>query len=171
MFLIALKKEQQNYKPIPVIRKVDAGIIQKNFLSRKQDIEDFLIFNSLVIGLLWLSIVVPPLIDGTVIPLQVEHYTTLIVQALDLGILLPAAFISGILIIRKTPLGYLIAPIYFVFLALLMTALTSKILAMKIFAYNVIPAIFIIPAFNLITIVCTIIIFKNIKENATTQYK
>ena len=35
-----LKKEQQNYKSIPVIRKVDAGMIQKKFLSIKQDIED-----------------------------------------------------------------------------------------------------------------------------------
>jgi len=36
----ALKKEQQNYKPIPVIRKVDKGMIQKNYLSIKQDVED-----------------------------------------------------------------------------------------------------------------------------------
>jgi len=36
----ALKKEQQNYKPIPVIRKVDDGMIQRNYLSIKQDVED-----------------------------------------------------------------------------------------------------------------------------------
>lgn len=36
----ALKKEQQNYKPIPVIRKVDSGMIQRNYLSIKQDVED-----------------------------------------------------------------------------------------------------------------------------------
>jgi TusA-related sulfurtransferase len=35
-----LKKEQQNYKPIPVIRKVDNGMIQRNYLSIKQDVED-----------------------------------------------------------------------------------------------------------------------------------
>ena len=86
----------------------------------------FLIFASIAIALLWLSIVVLPLLTGTIIPLEVEHYTTLIVQGLDLGILLPAAFISGILFIRKKPLGYLLAPVYFVFLSLLMTALTAK---------------------------------------------
>jgi len=124
----------------------------------------FLIFNSIVIALLWLSIVVPPLLNGTIIPSQVEHYTTLIVQGLDLGILLPAAFISGVLFIRKKHYGYLLAPVYFIFLSLLMTALSAKVIAMKILGYNVIPVIFIIPAFNLITIICTIIILNKIKE-------
>jgi hypothetical protein len=36
----ALKKEQQNYKSIPVIRKVETGMIQRNYLSIKQDVED-----------------------------------------------------------------------------------------------------------------------------------
>ena len=122
----------------------------------------FLIFNSIAIGFLWLSIVVPPLLDGSVIPAQVEHYTTLIVQGLDLGILLPAAFICGVLLIKKRALGYLLAPVYLVFLSLLMTALTAKVIAMSVFGYNVIPVIFIIPTFNLISIVSTVALLKNI---------
>jgi len=35
----ALKKEQENYKPIPVIRNVDNGMIQRNYLSIKQEME------------------------------------------------------------------------------------------------------------------------------------
>ena len=124
----------------------------------------FLVFNSIVIGLMWLSIVIPPLLDGTVIPLQVEHYTTLIVQGLDLGILLPAGLISGVLLIRKKPSGYLSAPVFFVFLSLLMTALSAKIIAMKTLGYHVIPAIFIIPAFNVITIICCLAILRSVKN-------
>lgn len=122
----------------------------------------FLIFNSIAIALLWLGIVVPPLLDRTIIPVQVEHYTTLIVQGLDLGILLPAAFISAVLFIRKKPLGYLLCPVYFIFLSLLMSALTAKVIAMARLGYNVIPVVFIIPAFNLVAIVCTIFILKGI---------
>jgi hypothetical protein len=117
---------------------------------------------------LWLTIVIPPLFDGTIIPVQVEHYTTLIVQGLDLGILLPAAFIAGVLFIRKKPLGYLLCPVYFVFLSLLMSALTAKVVAMVMLGYNVIPAIFIIPAFNILSILCSIIIFKHIQRNNLT---
>jgi hypothetical protein len=156
------------YSFILVILSFNSGSLQHSFKPSVpvKITGRFLIFNSIVIGLLWLSIVVPPLIDGTIIPVQVEHYTTLIVQGLDLGILLPAGLISGILLIKRKESGYLFAPIYFVFLSLLMTALSAKIIAMKILGYNVIPAIFIIPAFNAITIICAFIVMKNIKTNA-----
>jgi hypothetical protein len=85
----------------------------------------FLIFNSLAMAVLWLGIIVPPLLNGSIVPEQLEHYTTLIVQGLDLAILLPAAFIVAVLFIRKRPFGYLLCPIYFIFLSLLMTALTA----------------------------------------------
>jgi hypothetical protein len=122
----------------------------------------FLIFNAACIALLWLSIVLPPLLDGTVIPLPAEHYTTLIVQGMDLAILLPAAIISGILFINKKRLGFLLCPVYFVFLSLLMTALTAKLIMMAMSGYNIVPAIFIIMVFNAASIICTAAILKHI---------
>ena len=156
------------YSFILIILSFDANALQDSFKPSipAKITGGFLVFNSIVIGLLWLSIIVPPLLNGTIIPLQVEHYTTLIVQGLDLGILLPAGFMSGVLLIRKKPFGFLFAPVFFVFLSLLMTALSAKIIAMKTLGYNVIPAIFIIPAFNIITIVCSIIILKSIKQTS-----
>ncbi len=124
----------------------------------------FLIFNTLAIALLWLGVVIPPLLDGSVIPQQAEHYTTLIVQGLDLGLLLPLSFISGLLFIQRKPMGYLLAPIYFGFLSLMMTALTAKVLAMAQLGQEVIPAIIIIPLFNITAIVCTIFILKHIQS-------
>lgn len=124
----------------------------------------FLIFNSLAIGMLWLGVVVPPIMDGTIIPEQVEHYTTLIVQGLDLGLLLPLSFVSGWLFIQRKPMGYLLAPIYFGFLSLLMTALTAKVIAMAQLGQEVMPAIIIIPLFNITAILCTVLIFKHLKE-------
>ncbi|HMI63691.1 MAG TPA: hypothetical protein VK518_22400 [Puia sp.] len=38
--LAALKKEKENFKPLPIIKQVDAVIIQRNFLQIKQDIEN-----------------------------------------------------------------------------------------------------------------------------------
>jgi hypothetical protein len=124
----------------------------------------FLIFNSIAIGLMWLGVVVPPLFDGSIIPKEVEHYTTLIVQGLDLGLLLPLSFVSGLLFIKRNPFGYLLAPVYFIFLSLLMLALSAKVVAMGLLGQNVIPAIVIIPMFGLIAISCSVVIFKNIKE-------
>jgi hypothetical protein len=123
----------------------------------------FLIFNSTAIILLWLSIIIPPLLDGTVIPLQVEHYTTLIVRGLDLGILLPGAIITGILFFRNHSLSFFLAPVYFIFLSILMTALTSKVVGMYLLGYNVIPVIFIIPIFAILSWVSSWIILRAMK--------
>ncbi len=38
----ALKKEQDNYKEIPVIRKLDNSMIQRNYLQIKQDVQEII---------------------------------------------------------------------------------------------------------------------------------
>lgn len=125
----------------------------------------FLIFNSIAIAFLWLEMIIPPLLDGTIYPDALNHFTTLIVQGLDLGLLLPLCFVSGWLLIKKESLGYLAATTYIIFLSFLMTALTAKIIAMAGHGVNVIPVIFIIPAINLITITCAVLMIKNIKRH------
>ncbi|MDP3453102.1 MAG: hypothetical protein Q8R90_09115 [Bacteroidales bacterium] len=122
----------------------------------------FLIANSVSIAFLWLSIIVPPLLDGSIYPVELDHYTTLIVQGFDLGLLLPICFVSGILLLKKKAEGYLYSTIYLVFLSILMTALTAKIIAMAMNDVNVIPVIFIIPSINIITITGAVLMVKSI---------
>ena len=122
----------------------------------------FLVFNAIVIALMWLGSVIPPLLDGTIYPDSLHHYTTLIVQAFDLGLLLPISLVAGILLMQKKPMGYITAVPYIIFLSILMTALTAKIIAMGINGVNIIPAVFIIPVFNLTTIVLAVLTLRNI---------
>lgn len=124
----------------------------------------FLIINAVMIALLWLGVVIPPLAGGTIIPGQVQHYTTLIVQGFDLGLLLPAAFVAGWSAIRGNHLGYLFTIIYLIFLSLLMTALVSKILFMASAGAEVIPVIFIMPSIAVISIIFSTILLRNIRE-------
>jgi hypothetical protein len=124
----------------------------------------FLIFTASCIALLWLNIIVPPLLDGTIIPAAVQHYTTLTVQGMDLALFLPVAFVSGVLLLKKNRFGYLMATVTLVFLPLLMTALTAKIIAMAGAGVSVIPVIFIIPAIGIVSIVCCLLLFKSIRE-------
>lgn len=37
-----LKQEQNNYKEIPVIRKLDYAMVQRNYLQIKQDVQDII---------------------------------------------------------------------------------------------------------------------------------
>lgn len=123
----------------------------------------FLILNALLIAMLWLEIVVPPLLEGSVIPEEAEHYTTLIVQGLDLGLLLPLAVAAGIFFIQRKPIGFLAAPVYLVFLSILMIALIGKIIALGFLGQNIIPVVYIIPSIAIVSITLTIWVLNSLK--------
>ncbi len=122
----------------------------------------FLIINGAIIASLWLMEVVPPLIDGSLYPSGLDHYTTLIVQGLDLAFFLPLSIICGCMLLKGRVLGVLGSAIYLVFLVYLMTALTAKLIAMGINAVEIMPAIIIIPSILVIDIFAALIIFHRI---------
>jgi hypothetical protein len=117
-----------------------------------------------MIGYLWLARVIPTLINGSV-PLEVEHGTTLTVQAFDLAFFLPGVFLSGLLLIKKKPFGYMSAPIATVANALIMAALLSKGISMNLARIEgVLPMIIMTSIFEFLAIVSLIFIFKNVNE-------
>lgn len=124
----------------------------------------FLIINSVLVALLWLGIIIPPLLDGSIYPEGLQHYTTLIVQGFDLGLLLPISFVVGLLAVRGKGIGYLFSSVYVILLSFLMIALTSKILFMADAGQNVIPVIFIMPTIALIAIIFSVLILRNVKK-------
>lgn len=70
-------------------------------------------------ALLWLSEIVPGLLAGRGSTSAGDYRVpTNPVHVLDLAIFLPAVFASGVLLLRKDPLGYATAPSQLVFLAL-----------------------------------------------------
>jgi hypothetical protein len=63
----------------------------------------------------WLGLsIVPALLLGQA-PREVASYTTLVTHVLDLGIIAPAAFLAGILLLRRAPLGYFLSATFLVF--------------------------------------------------------
>lgn len=59
--------------------------------------------------LAWLGRIVPPLLQGGT-PI-LENSTTLVIQAMDLGLILPLAYVSGILLLQRKAWGYLLASV------------------------------------------------------------
>ena len=59
-------------------------------------------------------------------------------------------------------MGYLLAPVYLVFLSLLMTALLAKIIAMGQVGAQIVPAVFIIPTILVVTIGTTVALLRKI---------
>lgn len=66
----------------------------------------FCIFAGLGTVFIWSSELVPSVIDPTVIPQHLAHYTTLVTHALDIGVIAPAAFICAYFFLKKDALAY-----------------------------------------------------------------
>lgn len=121
----------------------------------------FQIFIAFAIGMLWLGKIAQSVFEGKV-PAGLEHYTTLVIQGMDLGIVVPAAFLSGILLIKKKPFGYLLSSVIIIKSITMLSAISAMILnqALNNVEMNIVEVL-IFPFFNLLAIACLIILLKN----------
>jgi hypothetical protein len=124
----------------------------------------FLLFVSFVFGMMWLGKIVPSLIRQKP-PAGLEHYTTLVIQALDLGFVIPVGILSAVLVIKRTPLGYLLASIVIIKDITLITSVTMMAVLQLFAGINVskgvLSALLLI---NLLVIFCMVLLLKNVKE-------
>ncbi len=122
----------------------------------------FQIFIAIMVALLWLG-----KIAKSSVPAGLEHYTTLVIQGMDLGIVVPAAFLSGILLIRNRPYGYLLSSVIIIKGITLLLAICGMIVNEALQGLQVNAAEIVI--FGLLTIVAIIsfiIIFKNVESKS-----
>ena len=114
-------------------------------LYARRFVGGFLLVNGTLISLLWLRVIVPPLLEGTLYPAGLAHLTTLVVQGFDLALFLPPSLLSGYGILRRRSPGALLAGVYTVFLCLQMLALLAKIAWMDAIGVSAGPALVVIP--------------------------
>lgn len=62
------------------------------------------------LSLAWLGLVVPPIFSGKP-PAGLESAITMVIQSLDLGVIMPTAFVTAILLLQKRPWGYTLASV------------------------------------------------------------
>jgi len=136
--------------------------LEKHFKPNfpKKYIGIFSIVIGIFVGLLWLGRILPSLGKA---PDELEHYTTLVIQAMDLGFMVPVALLSGILILKNRSLGYLLSSIIIIKGTTLLLAIVAMIIFMVFSGVNVsIIEIILFPIFAIICIINFFIIFKNI---------
>jgi hypothetical protein len=59
--------------------------------------------------LAWLGRILPPLFNGTIPAL--ENGVSLVIQAMDLALIMPLCFLAGVLLLRRSVWGYLLASV------------------------------------------------------------
>ena len=124
----------------------------------------FLFFLAALLSFMWLGMIIKPLLHGT-FPVALEHYTTLVIQAMDLAFVVPTAILAGILLLKRKPFGYLLASIITIKGFSMSTALTAMIIGQILAGVVVSPDIVIVFAMlNLVIIYPMVLLLKNIKE-------
>ena len=87
----------------------------------------FMFLMSLMLTAMWLGTIVPPLMAGEK-PALLETYTTMVIQAMDLGILVPLGLITGYLLLKRDAWGYALASIILIKAATYGTAVLTMAL-------------------------------------------
>ena len=96
----------------------------------------FTILMATMLSLMWLSMIIESLSTG-IAPASLEKYITMGIQALDLGVLVPAAIISSVLLLKDRSWGYALMSVLIVKMSLLGTAILSMIYFMQQAGVNV----------------------------------
>lgn len=123
----------------------------------------FQIFFAVALCLLWLKKIIPTIKDE-LIPVGIEHYTTLVIQGMDLGFVVPAALLSGILLLKRSSYGYLLSSIIIIKGFTMGAALTAMILGQYLAGVTMgITEIIMFPIFCLIILYCLFALLKNVK--------
>ena len=86
-----------------------------------------------------------------------------------LGVCRPGAIVSGALLIRRKPFGYLLASVIITKVIAMLTAVTAMAIGMvlagvKVDLAQMLLFMLLFPLFNLVAIYCLVLIMKNIKE-------
>ena len=126
----------------------------------------FQIFIGVAIGLLWVGKIATSVYWGQP-PIGLEHYTTLVIQGMDLGIVVPTAFVSGILLIKHKPFGYLLSSVIITKGITMLTCISAMIVnqALNGVEMSRIETL-IFPAFNILAFICLFLLMKNVRTDA-----
>jgi hypothetical protein len=143
----------------------DLETLPKHFSERlpRRWIAGLLFFIGVFLLLAWLGRILPPTLGGQT-PL-LENATTMVIQAMDLGLVLPLVVLAGIFLLRRSAWGYLLASVA------LMKGMTMGIavsaMGINMALQDVPDSLGILIPFMVITLlnlVMAIILLRNVKE-------
>lgn len=134
----------------------------------------FLFVIGVVLCVVWLGLSLAPAIRQGQPPVELSHYTTLLTHALDLGIMVPAAILAGILLLRRTGLGYLLTAIMLIFSWLIGVTIAASTVAQWLagYPYTMGQIIGMVTPFVILAVVglyFTVVFFRNVVETEQGQ--
>ncbi|MBI5954105.1 MAG: hypothetical protein HY865_20805 [Chloroflexi bacterium] len=115
--------------------------------------------------LAWLGRIVPALLANQPPP-GLEAYTTLVIQALDLGVVMPTAFLAGFLLWGKNAWGYLLSSVVLIKGVTLALAVSAMAVNMILSGVQVsIGELIMFPTIAIVSGGLTVILLKNVSDS------
>jgi len=134
----------------------------------RRAIAALLFFAAAFLSLAWLGRIVPTLFGNTVPPL--ENTTSMFIQAMDLGIVVPLCVLSGILLLRRRAWGYLLASVSQ--LKFLTLGLAVSLMGLNMARVGVpvsMVELTVFPVISLVNVVLVVVLLKNVREGDRTD--
>ena len=148
------------------IKNLDADEVMRHISDRfpRRVVATFFIIVAVFLSLAWLGLVASSSLTWTP-PAGLESAITMVIQALDLGVIVPTSFITASLLIKKQAWGYALSSVLLLKILTMGAALIAMIISMILAGVEVDPvtsAIFVIICIS--GIILGIITLKNIRD-------
>ncbi|MBL8079892.1 MAG: hypothetical protein JNM55_18130 [Anaerolineales bacterium] len=130
----------------------------------RRSIASYFIIVAVFLTLAWLGLVAFPSLTWSP-PAGLESAITMVIQALDLGIIVPTSLITATLLLKRQPWGYALAAVILLKILTMGTALIAMIISQKLAGVAVDPLISVIFIIISMTgIILGIVTLKNIRD-------
>ncbi len=135
----------------------------------RRGIAALLFFTAAFLSLAWLGRIAPTIFQDTIPAL--DNTTSMFIQAMDLGIIVPLCVLSGILLLRRSPWGYLLASVS-------MMKFLTMVLAVSVMGFNMVRVgvptspveLVIFPSITLVNTAMVIVLLRSIDADAPRKF-
>jgi len=117
------------------LTRLDLGQVKAIFGERtpRRTVGIYCIVMGSALGLIWVKVIIEAMISrGTSFLFQQQTSQSLVIQAMDLGLVVPLGVIGGVLLLRRRPAGYLLASVLMMKVVTLLTAVWAMAILMLV---------------------------------------
>jgi len=154
------------YAFILTLMSFNLAALPQHFSDRlpRRWIAGLLFFVGAFLLLAWLGRIIPTISTATVPPL--DNVTTMFIQAMDLVLVVPLCGLAGVLLLRRSAWGYLLASVALLKFLTMGTAVALMALNMARIGEPVsVIEVVIFPAIALINLAMVVVLFKHMEPN------
>lgn len=128
---------------------------------KTKGLRNFLIVTGIIITFLWMGRIIPTIGNGRA-PVGLDNYSTLGIQVLDLGVIVPACFVISHLLKERNKLGYILGPVIMIKAVTLVIAVLTMAFCMSLSGIEVAVVEYI--SFGCISIIAIYFLFRILKQ-------